>query len=83
VRAAFAALLVLAACTDADGGLILGPAYGGADAPCRAIGAFFTNEPGDASPDLVACPPGVPPPPAGRVWPLGAEDGFETYYLVP
>lgn len=83
MRAVFAVLMLLAACTDADGGLVLKDGYGGQAAPCRAIGGFFTNDPGDTSPDLVACPTGVAPPPAGRVWPLGTEDGFETYYLVP
>lgn len=83
MRAALALLMLLGACIDADGNLVLEGAYGGQPTSCRAVGTFFTNDPGDASPDLVACPPGVAPPQAGRVWPLGAEDGFETYYLVP
>jgi hypothetical protein len=77
------AFAALAGCTDAEGTLLLENGYRGQDDPCRTIGAFFTNVPGDASPDLVACPPGTPPPPAGKVWPLGPQDGSETYYLVP
>jgi hypothetical protein len=77
------AFATLAGCTNAEGTLLLERGYRGPDDACRTIGTFFTNAPGDASPDLVACPPGTPPPPAGKVWPLGPQDGFETYYLVP
>jgi hypothetical protein len=77
------AFAALAGCTNAEGTLLLERGYRGPDDPCRTVGAFFTNVPGDASPDLVACPPGTPPPPAGRVWPLGPQDGQDTYYLVP
>jgi hypothetical protein len=76
--------ILLTGCTSADGDLILGDGYRGPDDPCRGIGAFFTNAPDDASPDLVGCPVNANATLSGRVIvPLGVQSGFDTFYLVP
>jgi hypothetical protein len=76
--------IVLAACTSAEGDLILGDGYRGPDDPCRGIGEFFTNAPDDDSPDLVGCPVDADTMLSSRILvPLGVQSGFDTFYVVP
>lgn len=76
-----AVLALLAGCTTEQGDLILNGAYRDAGDPCDRLGRFFTNDPNDDSPDLVACTGEGGPP--GKLFPLGPEDGRDVFYVVP
>lgn len=72
---------LLAGCANEQGELILDGAYRDQGDLCDRLGRFFTNDPDDVNPDLVACAGEDVPP--GWLFPLGPQDGRNMFYVVP
>ena len=75
------AMVLVAGCTTAEGDLVLKGVYRDEGDPCQKLGRWFSNDPNDDSPDIVACLGEVDLP--GRVIPLGSEGGYRVAYVVP
>ena len=83
MKRALALLVLCAGCTTANGDLVLREGYASPDDPCQKLGYFFSNDAEDASPDMVACPPGQRPDNTqSRIFVVGPEAGRDVYYVT-